>query len=249
VVIDGGFTIQDARARETAVIVSHDQWRVADLSASYSGASFLGSLSASLDAAQGIGILGATSNGTLNNGQPLLSRSGNTSGNPEFTKVTLSSRYARELVAPVTLVISAQAQYAFAPLLAGEQIAFGGAQIGRGYDPSAITGDHGAGAAFELRYDMAINSYGLESLEPYVFFDTAKVWDVKGGAPTLSITALGIAGTGSGLALASTGLGMRFAFAHNITGGIEFARTLKGVPGSDGAQHSSKLLFDAAVRF
>jgi hemolysin activation/secretion protein len=86
-------------------------------------------------------------------------------------------------------------------------------------------------------------------VEPYIFFDTAKVWDVKGGAPSLSVTALGIAGTGSGLALVSTGFGVRFTVVQNVTGGIEFAHTLKAVPGSDNGQRSSKLLLDAAVRF
>ena len=248
-VIDGGFTAQDARARAPGVLISHDQWRVADASIGFSGTSFLGSTASTLDLAQGLGILGASRNGETMNGVPVLSRSGNTTGNPEFTKVLVFLRHSREIVGPLSFVVMVQAQYAFAPLLAGEQITFGGTQIGRGYDPAAIAGDHGVGGAGELRYDERLEKYGIEDLEPYVFFDTGKVWNRKGGAPSLTVTAAGVTGTGSGLAVASTGLGLRAFFAHNITAGIEFAQTLKPVPGSDLGRTASKIFLDAGLRF
>ncbi len=65
-------------------------------------------------------------------------------------------------------VISAQGQYSFAPLITGEQIAFGVPQIGRGYDPGAITGDNGVGGSIELRDDFHFTNSYLQALEPYV---------------------------------------------------------------------------------
>ena len=49
--------------------------------------------------------------------------------------------------------------------------------------------------------------------------------------------------------IASTGGGIRFWFDPNITAGIEAARTLRAVPGSDGGSKTTKVLIDASIRF
>ena len=72
-----------------------------------------------------------------------------------------------------TAVVSAQGQFSFSRLITGEQVSFGGTQIGRGYDPGAITGDHGIGASAELRYDIRFSDEYLKAIEPYVYFDAA----------------------------------------------------------------------------
>ena len=70
-------------------------------------------------------------------------------------------------------------QYAFDPLIEGEQITFGGAQIGRGYDPGAVTGDRGIGGSAELRYSGHLPEYWVQALQPYIFFDAAEVWNMN----------------------------------------------------------------------
>lgn len=247
---DGGFTVQDAKVTTLGLLLSHDQWRVLDVSANYSRIVLGGTATASFDAAEGLGIMGATTNDSTSPiGLPVLSQSGASHGNPQFTKLTGTLHYTRAIYGPLNASLSAQGQYAFAPLVAGEQVAFGGSSIGRGYDPGAITGDHGAGGAFELRYDQRLPQWYVELLQPYVYYDTAKVWNLHSATSGIAITGGGAVGVGSGLALSSAGIGVRFYFPHNIYADVEISHTMKAVPGSDNGKRTNKLLFEASVRF
>jgi hypothetical protein len=42
---------------------------------------------------------------------------------------------------------------------------------------------------------------------------------------------------------------MRFWFDYDFTAGVEVARTLRAVPGSDGGSKTTKVLVDAAIHF
>jgi hemolysin activation/secretion protein len=229
--LEGGITYQDAEVQsgKPAAQISHDHWRVADAAVAYTQTGFLnGSTSATLDVAQGLPVFGATENGSTS-----LSRPG---AHTDFTKVTSTVKRIQVIWGPINVALTAQGQYAFAPLVAGEQISFGGNQIGRGYDPSALSGDHGVGGSVELRYDARVDQYFVQTVEPYIFYDTAKIWNRLGG-------------NGSGLALHSTGAGVRVGLERNISLGLEYARTLTAVPGSDNGSLKSKVLFNGAIRF
>lgn len=226
--LDGGFTVQQANVETLGTPFSHDQWRVADLALTYSRIALGGSWSASFDGAEGLGILGATPDGTATLSHPGAAT--------EFTKLIASFRHIRTLIGPVSLALSGQGQYAFAPLVAGEQITFGGAALGRGYDPGAVTGDQGAGGSAELRWDEHFPSYHLETVEPYVYYDTGKVWNFHPNQ-------------GGGQSVNSVGVGIRFFLPYAISADFEVSRTLRAVPGSDNGQKSTKLLMDAAIRF
>ena len=226
--IDGGFTVQQANVESLGLPFSHDQWRVADVGLTYSRLALGGIWSGSFDGAEGLGILGATPDGTQTLSHPGAAT--------EFTKLTASFRHVRTLIGPLSLAISGQGQYGFAPLVAGEQITFGGTQIGRGYDPGALTGDEGAGGSAELRWDEHFPSFYLETVEPYVYFETGKVWNFHPNQ-------------GGGQSIDSTGLGLRFFLPHAISTDFEVSRTLRAVPGSDNGQKSTKLLMEAAIRF
>jgi len=229
-ILDGGFTAQSARV-DVAGPVSHDQWRVVDLGGSYQRAGFLGNAvwSTTFDAAQGLPILDATANGA-----PTLSRLG---GHTDFTKLTASTRLILPLVDAFSTALNVQGQVAFDRLITGEQIAFGGTQIGRGYDPGAITGDHGLGGSAELRYDIHFADSVVQAIEPYIYGDAAETWYMK---HSLSLPDQNIV---------SVGGGVRFWLPYNIAGALEGAHTLKAVPGSDAGKESTKLLLDLAVRF
>ena len=138
-------------------------------------------------------------------------------------------------------VLSGQGQYSFAPLITGEQIAFGGTQIGRGYDPGAVTGDSGIGGDFELRYDTRYPDWDIRGIQPYAFFDAAKVWN-RNRPPSAGIP-LG------DFSIASTGIGVRFWLPYNIYVDFEGARTLDAVPGSDNGKRVTKFLTDIAITF
>jgi hemolysin activation/secretion protein len=229
-ILDGGFTAQDARV-DVAGPVSHDQWRVLDLGGSYQRAGILGGgvWTSTFDVAQGLPILGATANGA-----PTLSRIG---GHTDFTKLTGSTRLIEPLGGNFSTAINLQGQFAFDRLIVGEQVAFGGTQIGRGYDPGAITGDHGIGGSAELRYDFRFADSWLKALQPYVYTDAAATWYIH---HTLSLPDQNIF---------SVGGGVRFWLPYNVTGAIEGARTLHAVPGSDGGKEATKILLDLAIRF
>ena len=226
--LDGGFTVQQANVQTLGLPFSHDQWRVADLGVTYSRIALGGSWSATVDGAQGLGILGATPDGTATLSHPGAAT--------EFTKLTASFRHVRSLIGPLSLAVSGQGQYGFAPLVAGEQITFGGSGIGRGYDPGAVTGDEGAGGSAELRWDEHFPSFYLETVEPYVYYDTGKVWNFHPNQ-------------GGNQSIASTGFGVRIFLPHAISTDFEISRTLRAVPGSDNGEKSTKLLMEAGIRF
>src|SRR5262249_95861 len=118
---------------------SHDKWRVLDVSGTYINNGFLaGVSSATLGVAQGLDILGASPSGA--------GRS-RADGAADFTKFTTTLRRTQLIDGPFTAFAQLVGQYATKALFAGEEIAFGGNQIGRGYEPGAITGDSGVGVS------------------------------------------------------------------------------------------------------
>jgi hemolysin activation/secretion protein len=231
--LDGGFTVQDAKVDvhvSGTTPISHDRWRVLDLDANYLNNDFLdGALGMSVDVAQGLPIFGATPDGS-----PNLSQIG---ARTDFTKLAGGARFTRPLDDGFSVSFATQGQYSFDPLVSGEQVTFGGTQIGRGYDPGAITGDRGIGGSVELRYDQRVSEPPLISLQPYVFYDAAQTWYIH---PSASLTDQSIA---------SAGGGVRFWLEDGATLGVELARTLHAVPGSDAGKTATKVLIDASIRF
>ncbi|HEY0301383.1 MAG TPA: POTRA domain-containing protein [Rhizomicrobium sp.] len=239
--LDGGFTVQDARIDVAGAGISHDQWRVIDIGGSYQRGGILGgNWVSTFDVAQGLPILGASPNGTATTIGGILPRS-RYLGQTDFTKFTAFSRLAVPFADAFSAVFALQGQYSLSRLITGEQIAFGGVQIGRGYDPGAITGDHGIGGSLELRYDYRVADTYLKVLEPYLYVDAAQAWyknDPTGPSPTLL-----------NQNILSVGGGVRFWLAYDVTASIEGAHTFRHVPGSDNDQVATKLLVDLAVRF
>jgi len=231
--LDGGFTVQDAKVDvhvSGTTPISHDRWRVLDLDANYLRNDFLGgTLGVSVDLAQGLRIFGATPDGSLK-----LSQIGATT---EFTKLAGGARFTRPIGDGFSVSFAAQGQYSFDPLVTGEQVTFGGTQIGRGYNPGAITGDHGIGGSVELRYDERVSSPPLVSLQPYVFYDAARTWYINSSTSLFDQS------------IDSVGGGVRFWLEDGVTVGVELDRTLHAVPGSDAGKTATKVLIDASIRF
>src|SRR6185295_17666193 len=116
---EAGFTAQSAQVDILGSPLSHDDWRVADLGISYLSNDLLGGAwTANVDVAQGLPVLGASPNGA-----PDLSRFG---GRVDFTKLSGGLRFTRPIAGPFEIMLAGQGQYAFNPLLIGEQFAFGG---------------------------------------------------------------------------------------------------------------------------
>jgi hemolysin activation/secretion protein len=233
--VEGGFTFQEADVKAIDQPVSHDSWRVLDVQVVWSQNGWLGGNTGfNVGVSQGLPILNASTE--VNDER---SRS---DGHAVFTKMTVGARRLQALVEPISLLVAGTAQRAAQGLLAGEEISFGGnpySEFGRGYDPAAITGDQGFGGTVELRWDERFGEPLFEALEAaqlYAFVDGGRVFNKAdtSGAPS---------------SIASTGLGVRTVLFEDVSAGIELARTLIAVPGSDNGERTTKLLFNAAFRF
>jgi hemolysin activation/secretion protein len=230
--LDTGFTAQDARVDILGTRFSHDQWRVLDVGLTYLR-SWHGSWLFTGDIAQGLQVFGASANNSA-----VLSRKG---GTTDFTKINGLARFITPVAENLSAVFTGQGQFSFSPLINGELISFGGLQIGRGYDPGGITGDHGIGGSAELRYDQALQDSILLSIQPYLYVDTARTWYIQRGAaldPTLTDQSL-----------VSIGGGVRTALPNNATLGLEVSRTLNAVLGSDAGREATKVFVTGGIRF
>ena len=107
---------------------------------------------------------------------------------------------------------------------------------------SLTSADSGAGISSELRYDAHFPKYYLDTTQFYAFFDAATVWPNHDQAPQTPPLV-------NKNSLASVGFGVRVSLLQRVTGGIEFAQQLKGVPNSNNAVTGARILFNAAVRY
>ncbi len=96
---------------------------------------------------------------------------------PQPTLIRANAVLDLSLGKGIGLRFSPRAQYSFDPLLSYEQYSVGNFTVGRGYDPGAVIGDSGIGAQTELSLArFAVNANRQISVQPYGFFDAAKVW-------------------------------------------------------------------------
>jgi hemolysin activation/secretion protein len=144
-----------------------------------------------LQVSRGLDALGASQNGDTN-----LSRE---DSRPQFTKVRLSASYFTELVDNWSVNLSAIAQYADGSLPSSEQLYFGGARYGRGYDYDVTGGDNGWAASGELRYTLNASPLEMERAQLFVFADAGRTRDVFSG--TLGYESLFASSAGGGVRL------------------------------------------------
>lgn len=149
-------------------------------------------------------------------------------GQTVFTKVTLVGSRLQPLFKRTSAYLGINSQYAFNPLLATQQISYGGAQFGRGYEPAEITGDKGLGGKFEIRVDTNPELKFLQSIQYYAFYDECAIWNINTIAQA------------DKLSLASTGLGARVTLIPQLTGEVYLAKPLtKEVATLDSLQQNS----------
>lgn len=96
----------------------------------------------------------------------------------QFTRLTYAIQRIQQLPAHFSTLFSLQGQYTRSKLLSGELVSFGGPAIGRGFDPSVITGDRGVGGMAEIRYDITIPRTWVSKAQLYGFFDGARATNI-----------------------------------------------------------------------
>jgi len=234
VLIDAGLTVQFASVntnvpafRGTPGLETFDNWRVADVALTYTNNGFLlGVTNATIGLAQGLDILDAS--------PPGIKRS-RPNGHPDFTKITAAVRRVQLIDGPLSAYAAALGQYAFSGLFSGEQIAFGGTSIGRGYDPAALTGDAGVGGTLELRYDEKYENLYIDNAQFYGFYDIATVSNRSTAQLSHSLN--------------SIGAGVRLTLPQNVSASFELAKTLEAVATSNNGRTGTSVFFGAGVRF
>lgn len=203
--LDAGFEWADLESdTETFGLISEDKLRVVRLAA-------LGDVSDTLfglpsvttyfmQVSFGLDAFDATSKSS-----PLSSRPG---ADAQFASVRADIRRYQGLGANgLTLLMAARGQYTDEPLLASEEIAFGGTDYLRGYDPSAVSGDRGLAGTLELQYQRALQEALLfDRYQLYGFYDAGVVEDIDYGAP----------GVTRSETLQSAGAGVRLAARNNL---------------------------------
>lgn len=227
--VHGGFNILDSQSNSPnpAVLSYNDHIRMLFLGLNYSTIDNwfqVGYNQVSFDVTQGLHVLDAS--GASNISRP--------NGKSDFTALHLNGSRLQTLPMNFSVFLNAQTQYAFEPLLAAEQIAYGGSIIGRGYDPAEITGDEGAGGTVELRYDWPLNLKFLQNTQYYAFYDIGAIWN----RDTSSLPAQ--------QSLASTGVGIRLGFTNYLSGNIYVAKPLTKVE-VDTGNRNARFFFSLSV--
>jgi hemolysin activation/secretion protein len=184
--------------------------RIVSLTAGANGLARFGGgwLRGRLSLRRGLGLLDST-----DAGDPLASRP---DGSARFTKLAFSASWSRPLGRGLTTFLAMEGQLASRPLLASEEIGLGGRSFLRGYDYREVSGDRGAAASAELRFDLKGLPRSVSRVQPYVYADAGRVANLR-------------AGSGGGT-LASAGGGLRVALREGIDAGVELGVPLRDSP-------------------
>ena len=204
--LSGSLDVRDVEQRRAGTLFRHD--RIAALRVAVNGNQKVagGIIRASATLSQGFDIFNANSVGDA-----LASRR---DADGTFTTVSAWTDYTRALGSDFSVRLSAQAQAAFQPLLVSEEIGLGGSGFLRGYDYSERSGDQGAAASLELRYDWRGALGILRKAQLYGFADAGRVRNLASGF--------------GGGKLASAGGGMRADVSSSVDANFEIAFPLSG---------------------
>jgi len=169
---DAGFEWKNARTKILGEELYDDRLRVAKIGGDFNFTDgYAGYNVMDIHYSRGLGIFGMREKGS-----EYLSRE---DGDPEFQKFEFLAGRLQALPRNFELLALVTGQYSFDPLLSSEEFGFGGAQMGRGYDSSEITGDRGVSATLEVRYKTQTSVFNKPlALQPYAFYDIGKVWNI-----------------------------------------------------------------------
>lgn len=158
----------------------------------------------SMTVSQGLSIFGASDPSS-----PELSRLG---GESRFRKVNVDIARLQRLGKGFSLYAGLRTQYSSDRLLSAEEFGIGGAESGRGYDNSEVTGDTGVAGRLELQY----------SLEPFSIVDSSQIFAFYDVGKAFMVEAKG----GDNASIASIGGGIRFNMGEHASGSFTVAQPL-----------------------
>ena len=225
-----GFTVRNSTTNTLGSLDSEDRLRVMELGIAYDFADeYRGINLLRFNLGQGLNMFDATEPGSSN-----LSR---TLGKSNFTKLTGDVMRLQNLAPGWALLGAASWQYSLDKLLASEEFGVGGAQYGRAYDSSEITGDQGLVFKVELQKALRPEWEYLSDLQLYGFMDYGAVWNkvkTSTGAKNQSRT--------------SMGLGMRFNLTDSISGYAELDKPISDNVAAEGNK-DPRFFFSLSKKF
>jgi hemolysin activation/secretion protein len=174
---------------------------------------------------------------TMPSNAPLASTVG---FNPSFTTLSYNLQRTQFLSKQWSLNGLIAGQYTPNTLLTSEDISFGGAQIGRGYDTGQIAGDRGNGGMLELRYDSVYHSSFLKTAPQLFGFVDAAYVDTLANPVSNSI--------GTVKNLSSSGFGVRLNFQMKASLELLVAQANKVYPNLD-IRSNPRFLLNASIQF
>jgi hemolysin activation/secretion protein len=172
---------------------------------------------------------------TVRAGAPNLSR---VVADPGATDFRADARIDIEWLPYVSTIGLFQGQYSWKPLLSYEEFTVGNLTIGRGYDPSVISGHTGVGASGEIHFGpfpnlQSVPLLGTSSI--YGFFDVATVWNRSAG--------------GTDRSLRSVGGGVVLQLAQRVQADVYYAHPLDKISEGIGNPPPGRVQFDVTVNF
>ena len=224
-----GFNLLDAKSRIFGITVTRDRVRSVwvgvsgDFTDPFGGVTQVGA-----DVTQGVNVFNATGGG--------LGRS-RANGEHEFFRANLRATRIQDLSHGFSARLDATGQIAADPLLASEEISFGGGRFLRAFDAGEIAGDEGVGGEIELRYGGATSNDFVKTYQVYGYFDAARVWNQR--APF---------GEAKRLTRLSVGAGVRFNLAHGFSGVVEAGLPLNRAPAAEDGK-DPRVFFSLIKRF
>lgn len=162
---------------------------------------------AEMTLARGLGV-----DGTTRVGDPLSS---NPRGGARFTKVSISAEAAVPLSPRWAARFAFAGQVSSAPLLSVEELALGGARIGRAYDFNSLTGDEGFGGSLELAHTFGDVIRHVRRLELFGFVDGGAVYQANMTPSPLSGNTLASVGGGSRFGIENVNLSIELGIPLN----------------------------------
>ena len=176
-------------------------------------------MTGSLEVRQGLNGLGASPYG-----DPAASRY---LAEPDATVLRAEGEIGGRLAGPVIGKLIAAWQYTDDPLLSYEEYGVGNLTVGRGYDPSVVTGDRAVSATVELSTVPLPLADGGAAWRPYAFYDVANLTNLGFGAGEVD--------------LASVGVGIRAQITSRVALDLAWAKPLDS-PFGTGDEPPSRLL-------
>ncbi len=205
-----GFQARRIEEEELGAMVFEDRLRILHGGLLYRHKIWNGNTSAYVEVSQGLKLFDGSVRGTGPLSRP--------DADGTFTKFEARLSRYQNIGRLFGLYLAGRGQLSDDALLSSEEFGVGGAQIGRAFDYSEITGDDGVSGLAELRFGANPPVPQVDFAQLFGFYDVGSVWNENTTPERRQDT------------LSSAGVGFRITFPKSVRVKYEAARPLTRVP-------------------